>query len=110
MDALKTQLNLHKNVSTPCETYYKLKKNIKNLNRRQLIGIVIIIVSITAYLLIENKLDHTMSGISTALGLLYILNGFLQKNKKHSTLNSKTKFEQVHGKENYTEKNLFVKF
>ncbi len=51
-----------------------------------------------------------MSGISTALGLLYILNGFLQKNKKYSTLNSKTKFEQVHGKKNYTEKNLFVKF
>jgi uncharacterized membrane protein YcaP (DUF421 family) len=54
----------------------------KNLNRRQIIGLVIVLVSITAYLLIENKLTHTMSGISTALGLSYILKWIPSKKQK----------------------------
>jgi hypothetical protein len=54
----------------------------KNLNRRQIIGIVIVIVSITAYLLIDNNLAHTMSGISTALGLSYIFKWIPSKKQK----------------------------
>ena len=44
----------------------------KNLSRRQIIGIIIVTVLITAYLLIENKLADTMSEISTGLGLSYL--------------------------------------